>query len=254
MIYFALPIYNENENIRPLLERIAFVMARAGCDYRICAVDDGSTDGTARHLEELAARLPIRILTHQKNLNLGATIRDAILLALENARPEDVIVTLDADNSHDPSLVPQMAQLLAQGRDLAVASRYAAGGREVGLAFHRSVFSRVVNIALRSFCPIARVKDYTCGYRAYRASLLVEGIESYGNRLIEEEGFTCMAELLLKLRPLMQSAEEVPLVLRYDLKRGKSKMRVLRTILRYFHLFACFYLKPSVRRTLAVKH
>jgi dolichol-phosphate mannosyltransferase len=47
-----------------------------------------------------------------------------------------------------------------------------------------------------------------------------------------------MAELLLKLRPLIRSAAEVPLVLRYDLKRGKSKMKVLRTIFRYIKLLA----------------
>lgn len=47
------------------------------------------------------------LLTHAKNINLGPTIRDAIMESLVAAKPEDIIITLDADNSHDPALAPQ---------------------------------------------------------------------------------------------------------------------------------------------------
>lgn len=236
MIYFALPIYNERDNLGPLLEKVESTMRSTGEDYRVVAVDDGSSDGTAQCLEHYASRLPLQILTHSKNMNLGPTIRDALAMALAEAKPEDIIITLDADNSHDPALAPQMMGMLNAGHDLVVASRYVNGGREIGLALHRSLLSWAINWFLRKSKPIGNLRDYTCGYRAYRARLLFQASAHYRDRLIEEIGFTCMVELILKLRPFIRKANEVPLVLRYDLKRGKSKMKVLRTILRYIQL------------------
>jgi dolichol-phosphate mannosyltransferase len=83
--------------------------------------------------------------------------------------------------------------------------------------------------------PIPGVRDYTCGFRAYRASVLGASIEHYGDRFVTEKGFSCMVDVLLKLRRLRINGArivmgEAPMVLRYDLKGGVSKMRVLRTI------------------------
>jgi dolichol-phosphate mannosyltransferase len=78
--------------------------------------------------------------------------------------------------------------------------------------------------------PIRGVRDYTCGFRAYRADALRRAIARYGDGLISETGFSCMADLLLKLRTLPLEMGEVPLELRYDRRGGGSKMRVLRTI------------------------
>jgi dolichol-phosphate mannosyltransferase len=246
MIFFALPIYNERDNIGPLLESIESTMRSSGEPYRVVAVDDGSNDGTSQCLKNYSSRLSLNVLTHAKNMNLGPTIRDAIMEALAQAKPEDIIITLDADNSHDPALAPQMVGMVNDGHDLVVASRYVKGAREVGLALHRRLFSRVINWVLRKLNPIPNLRDYTCGYRAYRAQLLSKASLRYGDRLIEEIGFTCMAELVLKLRPLIRRAAEVPLVLRYDLKRGKSKMKVLRTILRYIQLVTHHWGKNSL--------
>jgi dolichol-phosphate mannosyltransferase len=63
-------------------------------------------------------------------------------------------------------------------------------------------------------------------------AILQKAFEKYGDRLIEETGFACMAELLIKLRSLDVLAVEVPLVLRYDQKSGTSKMNVLQTVKR----------------------
>lgn len=236
MIFFALPIYNERDNLGSLFEKIASTMRTLHESYRVIAVDDGSSDGTAQILGDDSSRLPLTVLTHAKNMNLGPTIRDAIVESLAAAKPEDVIITLDADNSHDPALAQQMVALVKDGNDLVVASRYVKGAREVGLSLHRRLLSWVVNSILRFLNPIPNLTDYTCGYRAYRAEILARASQRYGDRLIEEDGFTCMAELLLKLRPFIRKAAEVPLVLRYDLKRGKSKMKIVRTIFRYIRL------------------
>jgi dolichol-phosphate mannosyltransferase len=66
--------------------------------------------------------------------------------------------------------------------------------------------------------------------------LLAKAFSYYDDQFITETGFTCMAEILVKLRPFIKTASEVPLVLRYDLKQGKSKMKVLHTIIGYLFL------------------
>jgi len=85
---------------------------------------------------------------------------------------------------------------------------------------------------MRAVFPIQGVRDYTCGFRAYRASILQAAFARYSEQLISQKGFSCMVDILLKLRTLEPDPimGEVPLVLRYDLKHGMSKMRAARTI------------------------
>jgi dolichol-phosphate mannosyltransferase len=74
--------------------------------------------------------------------------------------------------------------------------------------------------------PVHGMWDYTCGYRAYRVSLLKRAAARYGDKLIAERGFACMVELLLKLNTLGARFAEIPLRLRYDQKPTASKMGV----------------------------
>ena len=69
------------------------------------------------------------------------------------------------------------------------------------------------------------MRDYTCGYRAYRADLTKSLIEQYGREFISERGFSCMIDILLRLRERGVVFAEVPLVLRYDQKPGRTKMQ-----------------------------
>ena len=78
--------------------------------------------------------------------------------------------------------------------------------------------------------PIEGVRDYTCGYRAYRASALRIALDHYQEQLITEEGFSCMAEVLLNLRRCRMRMGEVPLELRYDRRGDASKMNVASTV------------------------
>jgi len=94
------------------------------------------------------------------------------------------------------------------------------------------------SLLFRALFPIPGVRDYTCGYRAYRGAILQRAFATYRDQFIEESGFTCMAEILIKLRRLSVRAGEVPLILRYDLKSGTTKMKVTRTITRYWVLIA----------------
>jgi len=76
------------------------------------------------------------------------------------------------------------------------------------------------------------VRDYTCGFPVYRASLLQRAFAESGGTLAHEKGFAAMAEILLRLRGMGAKMSEVPMVLRYDRKSGPGKMPVGRTVIR----------------------
>jgi len=100
----------------------------------------------------------------------------------------------------------------------------------------RRFLSRGMSILFRIVFPVEGVRDYSCGYRAYRAEFLQEALEDQGERLFAQDGFACMVGILLHLARADAVFGEVPLVLRYDQKLGESKMNVGRTVLRTLHL------------------
>jgi dolichol-phosphate mannosyltransferase len=124
-----------------------------------------------------------------------------------------------------------MTMLIEEGNDVVVASRYAPGGRVLGVPGNRQILSWGASTLFRLVYPITGVRDYTCGYRAYRAGLLRKAFARWGNDFVEESGFSCMVDILLKLDRLGAVITEAPLILRYDRKPGKSKMNVGRTML-----------------------
>jgi dolichol-phosphate mannosyltransferase len=80
--------------------------------------------------------------------------------------------------------------------------------------------------------PISNVRDYTCGYRAYRAGVIAAAYERWGDELVNEPSFACMPDVLWKVSRMKPRFSEVPLSLHYDRKPGPSKMQVFRTIRR----------------------
>lgn len=224
-----LPAYNEADDLPPLLERVGKALS-GRVDYRILVVDDGSSDGTVAAAERAAGFLPIELVRHPRNMGLGAAMRTGLRAA---SKGEGVVVTMDADNSHDPALIPAMLARLEEGYDVVIASRFQPGGQEVGVAQHRKLLSHSASGMLKIVVPYAHVRDYTCGYRAYRVELLRRLIDTFGDGFVRENGFSCMLELLINCRAVRARASEVPLVLRYDMKSGASKMKVFRTIWRY---------------------
>jgi dolichol-phosphate mannosyltransferase len=237
MIFVLLPAYNEERDIGKLLQRIKSAMDELSVSqYTVLVVNDGSTDGTLQVISGCQETIPILLLDHGVNKGLGQAMLTGLSRASELMANDDVLITMDADNTHDPCLIGTMVEKLRSGPDVVIASRYEKGGEEIGLSGFRSFLSRGASGLLSVFFPIAGAKDYTCGFRAYRGGALKQAFRAYGQGLVEERGFTCMAEILIKLRAVRVRVSEVPLVLRYDLKSGPSKMKVLRTILRYFVL------------------
>jgi dolichol-phosphate mannosyltransferase len=138
---------------------------------------------------------------------------------------------MDADDTQAPGLMLQMSRMVAEGHDVVIASRYRPGARTVGVPWTRRLLSRAGSLLFRALLPIDGVRDFTCGYRAYRAEVIQRALADLGDRFVDQDGFQCMVDLLLKLRGRGLVFGETPIVLRYDQKEGASKMRVGRTAL-----------------------
>ena len=237
-VIVVLPAFNEEAGLGRLLDRIDDAMFESQLDYTVLVVDDGSTDRTAAVAEECAARYPITLHRHPRNQGLGATIRDGLALAAADAGDRDVVVTMDADDTHAPGLILRMVRMIQEGHDVVIASRYQPGAQVRGLSAMRRFISYAGSLLFRLVLPIAGVKDFTCGFRAYRGGALKEALAQYGDAFVDQEGFQCMVDILLKLRHMNLLFGEVPLVLRYDYKEGGSKMQVGKTIRKTLLLIA----------------
>ncbi len=233
-VWILLPAFNEAVGLPELLEAIE--RAGRGARWHAIIVDDGSRDGTAEIARGFAGRMPLTVLVHPENRGLAAAIRTGLDHACRAAAPEDVVVTMDADNTHRPEQIPSMVDALDAGADVVIASRYVRGARQAGVPAHRSLLSAGVGVLLRFRFGLPGVRDYSCGYRAYRAALLQKALAAYGERLIESQGFVVMTEVLVKLAPFRPRIVEVPLDLHYDWKVGASKMRTAQTITGYLRL------------------
>ncbi len=230
MIVIVLPAYNEQDSIGALVQNILSITAkRLDEQIKVVVVDDGSQDGTAGCVEAIHSDQVI-LVRHETNKGLGEALKTGLLYALNLSADVDVIVTMDSDNTHTPGLLLRMIMCLDEGNDLVIASRYQPGARVVGLKLYRQALSLGMSYLFRILFAIPGFKDYSCGYRAYRASLLRQAFGKWDNKFISQSGFSCMVDVLLKLNRLHAIMTEVPLVLRYDLKQGKSKMKVLKTI------------------------
>ena len=130
-IILTLPVYNEEKGLGPLLEAFSTTMTQGHFQTQLVIVDDGSTDGTSGLIRAWSSKLSIELVGHPENRGLGESIRDALRRASEMARPEDIIVTMDADNTHNPASIPDMSSLIESGIDIVIASRYRPGSQVV---------------------------------------------------------------------------------------------------------------------------
>jgi len=233
-----------------LIGRLAETFHRLADPSSVLVVDDGSDDGTREAAEEAARDLGVRLetLVHEENRGLGAALSTGFEWARDNLSEADVFIGMDADDTHDPGAIPSMLAAIDEGFEVVIASRYAEGGREVGLSPLRRILSRGASVVLGLFLPVAGARDYSCGYRAYRGSTIARAYEAFGADFITERGFVASAEILIKCARLPARVGEVPLVLRYDRKGGASKMDITDTIMRYLRLIAAGRRAMSRRR------
>lgn len=253
MIFVFLPAYNEEDALERVVRKFDAEFKKLETDYRVIVLDDGSTDHTAEMANSLSDRYPLELLRHPVNRGLGQTMIDGLKEVARKSQPEDLVVTMDCDDTHDPGYVGSALQKIKEGSDVVILSRYTRGGGERGLSFVKSVLSRGAGLFLRVFFPIRGVTEYSCGYRVFRASVLKKAWEIFGDSFVRlaHMGFVVTPEILIKFRMLGCRITEAPFVLRYDQKPGKSKNRPLRTLAGYFALVALYWGKKKAFGTLS---
>lgn len=166
-VWVVLPTYNEREN----LERIAEAILAALPEASLLVVDDCSPDGTGALADTLAAREPrVSVLHRAGKEGLGVAYRDGFRWVLERPGAR-AVVQMDADFSHDPADLPRLLAPLMGNADLALGTRYMAGGGTVGWPWYRKLISRGGTLFARTVLLLP-YRDLTGGFKAWRRELL----------------------------------------------------------------------------------
>lgn len=234
-MFAILPCYNEELNIGELIDNWALQkeeLLQNGYELNIVGIDDCSTDNTKRVIESKSNQYEnVTLVAHPVNKGLCGGLNTAIGYFLNNACENDLMVLMDGDNTHNPKYIHEMVKKLnTKKKDCIIASRYCENSGIVGVAGHREFMSDMAKIYYSFILRVPDVKDYTCGYRVYKYSIIEKLVAKYGNDPIKEKSFACMMELLYKLYTVGATFGEVGFELRYDNKQGESKMRVIKTM------------------------
>lgn len=209
-VWIVVPTYNERENLLPLVSAIASSQAPI---QQILIVDDASPDGTAA----AARKLPrVQVLERGNPRGYGHSMRDGIQLALRSGA--DAVITMDADLSHDPAIIPQLLAALLNA-DVVVGSRYCRTQALVeNWSRHRLLISRAATALVR-LCTGVSLGDPTSGFRCWNAALL----RRMDLNAVSTGGFAFLYEVLLHARRAGGRFHEVPNVYRGRI-HGESKL------------------------------
>ncbi len=240
-----IPTYNESDNISKLIGEILALPL----DTHVVVVDDNSPDGTGAIVDRLADRdARVHIVHRPGKLGLGtahiAGMRQAIALNLEP------IITSDADFSHHPRYIPNLAAGLAR-YDVVIGSRYVPGGGMEGRDLKLRIVSWGANLFARTMLGL-RATDCTAGFRAYRRAVL----ESLDLDHVFSNGYSFLIEMLFLCQRQGWRIGEIPIVYQ-DRRAGTSKISrneiykatytVLRLFVRRGRLNAARWLRPLVK-------
>jgi dolichol-phosphate mannosyltransferase len=225
-----MPAYNEETEIGSRLKNIAGLMAQKGFSFEIWVVNDGSDDQTVKIVEEVSKEIQVHMIHHERNQGIGIAFLNGLKELVKMVGDDDIIITLDADNTHNLKTVEFMIKKIDEGYEVIIGSCFTTGGMMIGVPFLRYILSYVSNLAYRTLFHIKGIRTYTGFYRAHTGAAIKTAFEKFGDHLIEVSGFAAMAEMLIKFRQIPLFMTEVPMIIRYDLKGRASKMRVLATI------------------------
>ncbi|MBI4646432.1 MAG: glycosyltransferase [Bacteroidia bacterium] len=230
-IYFLIPVYNESENIYLLSENLKNVLTEENKYYVF--VDDFSSDNTIELLKKYFDCAAYHIIQKNKNIGPGDSFNKGFDWILKHSNNQNnLVVTLEGDNTSDLLILPNMITISKLGYDLVLASVYAQGGGFTKTTFLRIFISFIANMFFRLFFNI-KVQTLSSFYRVYHIDLLIK-IKSRWPEIIKENGFICMLEILIKAIKSDANIIEVPMILKSDRRKGKSKMKIIKTIFSYF--------------------
>lgn len=179
-------------------------------------VDDNSPDSTGVIAQKLSLKYPqVHVIHREKKLGLGTAYLCGFEFALGlNA---DYIITMDADFSHCPAVIPQLVEKM-RDYDIVIGSRYIKGGKVKNWGVHRTILSRSANLIARATLKLAP-RDCTAGFRCYRT----ESLQSLDFSKIRSNGYSFLVETIYILQKKGLKIGEVPITFTNRTK-GVSKI------------------------------
>jgi dolichol-phosphate mannosyltransferase len=239
MIYFIIPTYNEALNIPNL--RISLKDYAGREDAFFVFSDDCSSDGTIEIISEHFESENLKILKSKTNQGPGNAFNKGFDWVLDNySNKDDVVITMEADCTSDIGILETMILLNKQGYHLVLASIYAQGGNFYKTSIFRRLISFTANLILRLVFDI-KVLTLSSFYRVYAIEKLL-ALKNKHNEIITQKGFLCMLEVLIRFIRINAKVIEVPMIMKSDKRKGKSKMKILKTSLEYM-----WYILKSIR-------
>jgi glycosyltransferase involved in cell wall biosynthesis len=200
VVSILVPLYNEEEFIGTLLERVLAAPLPGNLRREVIVTDDGSTDGSDKVVEEVASRDPglVRLVRHERNLGKGAAIRTAV----EHANGEYCLIQ-DADLEYDPQEYPDLLKPLLDGKaDAVYGSRFMIVAERRVMYYWHSVANWIVS-GMCNLVADLNLTDMGTGYKAFRTALLKE-------TPIRSNGFGFEPEITIKLARRGARIYEVP--------------------------------------------
>lgn len=210
----VLPTYDEAENLAAIVPEILAI----GPQYAVLVVDDASPDGTGAAADRLAAAHPgrVEVLHRPRKQGLGRAYLAGFARALETDAAR--IGQMDADRSHAPAALPALSAALDDGADVAVGSRWVAGGGTRNWGRARRLLSRGGSLYARLVLGLAE-RDLTSGFKLWRR----EALARVGLPHVRSEGYAFQIELAYRARRAGLRIDERPIV--FDERRvGRSKI------------------------------
>jgi dolichol-phosphate mannosyltransferase len=209
----VVPTYNERDNVPEVVDKFLAPIP----DAEILFVDDASPDGTGELIEEIrAGDSRVHAIHRAGKLGLGTAYLAGFGWALE--RGYDYVFEMDADFSHDPSYLPEMLRLAAEGADMVVGSRYVKGGGTVNWGLARRLISRGGSLYARTILGVG-IRDLTSGFVCYRRKTL----ERLDLDAIHSTGYGFQIEMKYRVLEAGMRIVETPIVFE-DRRVGQSKM------------------------------
>lgn len=212
-IFIIIPTYNEAENIGDLIQAI-FNLEIPGINLVI--IDDNSTDGTGKIIDEISKNYPIIPIHRPKKLGLGSAYLNGFKISIKQGA--DLVFEMDADFSHDPKDISRMIEAINSGADVAIGSRRIQGGKVVGWNLWRKFCSNGAMFFSRLILGL-KTRDVTAGYRCYKRLVL----ESINLDKIKSNGYAFQEEMIYLCEKKGFLVKEVPVTFK-DREKGKSKL------------------------------
>ncbi len=207
----CIPTYNEKENIEILIKKIQESLENVKIEYEIIIIDDNSPDGTGKIIDKLAEKFNnIKPIHREKKEGLAM----AYIAGFRHATG-DMVITMDADLSHDPKSIPDFIKA-SEYYDIVIGSRFVPGGGNFNRSRFRVMVSKLTNLLATLFLKV-KSSDSTSGYRLYHRRVL-ENILHY----ISSQKFSFQVEILEKSKYFEFKIGQVPIQF-YDRKFGHSK-------------------------------